>query len=410
MTKSLTKCKTKDFDNTDDQTFEQVEITEYICVPDGTLANPSIRFCDDKDTGIYRVSSDLIGVTKPLQIAYNAGSKQIEFDADAGSNTEMYTDTSSNFFIDNKNASSDIRFELAAGGEIDMNAPVNVNSTLTVDTDSATAFLVQDTASHKVFSVDSAEADVAPANLNLIIHTPVGTNAAQEDAFIYFDDAKTAYIKLLERSGDSINQFRFKAGTTGELILNDNGFSELSGSALTITRAASTEAFRIRTDTGGTKDIITVDTTNSLINIGDSGIEAELIVHSSNNNVLKVEDNSSTEIFNVNSLTPHIKLAGGLSHTVSSETGATYTILADDYLVNFTNTGGTAVEVTLPAASAHNGRELILVNRTTNPVAVNINRAGSDTIDDSSTTVLVLTTTYDKTKLISDGVSVWFSI
>lgn len=73
-----------------------------------------------------------------------------------------------------------------------------------------------------------------------------------------------------------------------------------------------------------------------------------------------------------------------------------------------TGAGGSGpVTITLPAASAQAGQQLIIIKEDASSGAVTINRAGSDTINGG--TSVNTTTRYSGFRMFSDGVSKWYS-
>ncbi len=87
--------------------------------------------------------------------------------------------------------------------------------------------------------------------------------------------------------------------------------------------------------------------------------------------------------------------------------GTSITLDSNYYLIELSDTG--SVTVTLPQASTESGREYVLI-KTGATGAITINRSGSDTIDDGSTTSISLTTQYDKVSLISNGSNRWYTL
>lgn len=89
---------------------------------------------------------------------------------------------------------------------------------------------------------------------------------------------------------------------------------------------------------------------------------------------------------------------------INTVTNANYTILTTDgYHTILMSTGNTDRTVTLPAASANDGREFVIKKIDSGTGKVTITRAGSDTIDANTTRVLV--NQYDSIKLGCDGTS-----
>ena len=82
----------------------------------------------------------------------------------------------------------------------------------------------------------------------------------------------------------------------------------------------------------------------------------------------------------------------------------TYTIEADKFYIRADATGG-AFAVTLPAALNSQGRQLLIKKVDVSGNAVTVTRAGSDTIEGNNT--VSLSSQWDKTHLISNGVDAW---
>lgn len=77
----------------------------------------------------------------------------------------------------------------------------------------------------------------------------------------------------------------------------------------------------------------------------------------------------------------------------------------DGFLAYLFSTGNTGRTLTLPAASANNGRTLQVKKTDSGTGTVTITRAGSDTIDGATT--YVLTSQYDSVTLTCDGSATW---
>lgn len=95
-----------------------------------------------------------------------------------------------------------------------------------------------------------------------------------------------------------------------------------------------------------------------------------------------------------------------IQSAINTVTNADYTILTTDgYHTILMSTGNTDRTVTLPAASANNGREITVKKIDSGTGFVTVTRAGSDTIDANTTRVLV--NQYDSIQLGCDGTSNW---
>lgn len=102
----------------------------------------------------------------------------------------------------------------------------------------------------------------------------------------------------------------------------------------------------------------------------------------------------------------------GLSNPVRVDSGTTVTISASDYAIRCTNNAGT-ITVNLPAITAGQTRTLIIINASTSSQDVTIDSSGSSTtIDDASTTTLVLSNEHDRVVFVSNGVAsgIWYTI
>ena len=91
--------------------------------------------------------------------------------------------------------------------------------------------------------------------------------------------------------------------------------------------------------------------------------------------------------------------------TILIETVTTaYTVEADKFYIRADATAG-AFAVTLPAALNSQGRQILIKKVDSSGNAVTVTRAGSDTIEGSNT--VALAGQWDKTHLISNGISSW---
>jgi hypothetical protein len=98
-------------------------------------------------------------------------------------------------------------------------------------------------------------------------------------------------------------------------------------------------------------------------------------------------------------------LSEGVRYVFNIVPDISYTLLSTDYAVEFSNT--LAVSVSLPPAS-NKGQTFLLIS-TGATGAVTINRAGADVIDAGATSI-VLSSQYDRVRLMSNGVDKWYSL
>jgi hypothetical protein len=96
---------------------------------------------------------------------------------------------------------------------------------------------------------------------------------------------------------------------------------------------------------------------------------------------------------------------GGISGTVTINTGATLTLDSTHYFLRQTTASST---YTIPLAALHDGRTYHITNEIASGT-VTINRSGSDTFDGNTTTIS-LSSQYDHVSLISNGHKIWYII
>jgi len=79
-----------------------------------------------------------------------------------------------------------------------------------------------------MISFDTTNMTTSPPDYIMVFHTPTGSTALPADTFIYLDNAKTAYIRFVDRTADSTNYISFLTGS-GELQLYSDGTCLLNG-------------------------------------------------------------------------------------------------------------------------------------------------------------------------------------
>ena len=94
---------------------------------------------------------------------------------------------------------------------------------------------------------------------------------------------------------------------------------------------------------------------------------------------------------------------------IANETAVTttYSVGTSDEII-LANATSAAFTVTLPAANAQAGRKVLIIKTDSSANAVTVSRAGSDTIEGSTTKSLA--SQYNKIGLISDGTSTWYDL
>lgn len=126
----------------------------------------------------------------------------------------------------------------------------------------------------------------------------------------------------------------------------------------------------------------------------------KLIIKNSTSTLISGDFSAQTLFFNA-----------GLTHPIRTDATATVAVATSDYVIRCTyNTG--AITVNLPTITSAQMRTLIIINASASQVVTIDSNVNSTTIDDGSTTTLVLNNQYDRAVLISNGVpsGIWYTI
>jgi hypothetical protein len=106
-----------------------------------------------------------------------------------------------------------------------------------------------------------------------------------------------------------------------------------------------------------------------------------------------------------------LRLSAGLRRSITTSSGTAVTLDSTMHIIRLTYAvDATAVVVTVPLASAHSGREYVIIKFGNGGGVVEINASGSDHFDNDVTTQLVLSSKGTRVTILSDGVATWYTV
>lgn len=444
---------------------------------DGSSVLPSISFFSDQDIGFYRIGANNLGVsiggtgyismstTSALVINQNSTTA---FTISSGAANYLVIDTSTATgqvlnssgsaalpgvsFVGDSNTGmhnpvgDTLAFSTAGTTRLSMST-TTLTSTLptTITTTNAQALLVEDAAGNNVLSIDSSDAATTQM-LAIEFHTQIGSNAAQNHAYIYLDDARTMWIRGLERSSDSTNiiQLQNAANTNVVRLYATNLF--YTNCATTVWKNSSA-AFNIKAseiDSGGAT-IFNIDSSTAagqtqcstgtaaipgISFLGDSNTglynTADLIGFSTNGvsrltisttafiSTLPISTTNATATTSTTTgsiiasggvgIAGSLSLGGGITHGMRV-VSTTQAVLDSDYMLRASGT----ITLSLPAIStAQPAQEFFIVNE--GVATITIDTADNATFNDGATASITLTVQYQFVRLLCNGATdgIWY--
>lgn len=116
------------------------------------------------------------------------------------------------------------------------------------------------------------------------------------------------------------------------------------------------------------------------------------------------------------SLAKDIQVGGTVSYSSIGTTAsasqmnvATLNLSATDNLFMIECVFSGNATITLPTAVSSPGKQYYIIKRSSNANTLTINVSGSDTIDGVETSVVALVDPYNRIRLCSNGISIWYS-
>lgn len=231
------------------------------------------------------------------------------------------------------------------------------------------------------------------------------------------DSTKNAASTTLTNKTFTLGANTF-TGTTAQFntALTDNDFATLAGTesltnktlgTTTISDAAniavgSTTGTQIATATSQKLGFFAATPVVQQVATTDLGTVLSNLGLRASGTVYTITTSGAVSVSGSSTMTGSLRFGAGNSRT------GTVTLTATTAVMNYCDATSAAFTVTLPAANAIGGQVLTLKKVDSSINAVTISRAGSDTIDGSTTYSLL--TQYKSVTLVSNGGSVWYVV